>query len=173
MLVKYNQIGIHYIELLTHTKSIVNPLQPDKLINKKFEKLKLTRDSITFIPGEIDEKTQRLEAGIHEVTEDEWTVISHHAKHLIDKGILSVIEIKNKEGKLVPINSLSDLPLKEAIAVVGQCFDVVTLKKWKRDKRSDVRLFVNNQLEKILSKENKLNELDVDDYDEIDEAIGE
>ena len=172
MLVRYNQLGAHYIELTTQTKSLIDPSIPAKFIKEEFESLTLTREFIIFVPGDKD-KFGNLFGGVHQLTKDEWAVVSHHAKALIASGGLVPIEIdsaKTKGGTAKKAETLGEVPNEQAVLLIQQCFDVYTLKKWKGDKRSDIRRMVNTQMEMILKRDNK--SVDSDDFD-LDDVAGE
>jgi hypothetical protein len=127
---------LRYQSKQDHVKCVTLTQTTDEL-----KKIKLTRSQVQLLPG------------INEVTDDEWKVIQVHlAREITAKVIVPIIrEVpKSTRAPSGKAQNLKQYPTSNAIALVRECVNPDTLKKWYQEEtREEVRLVIVKKMEEL------------------------
>jgi hypothetical protein len=127
---------IRYQPKQDHIKCVTLTQTTDDL-----KKIKLTRTQIQLLPG------------VNEVTDDEWKVMQVHlAREITAKVIVPIIrEVpKSKRAPSGKAQNLNQYPPDKAVALVKECVNPDTLKKWYQEEtREEVRLVIVKKMEEL------------------------
>ena len=94
----------------------------------------------------------RILPGVNEVTDADWNKVRSTLSTKIDDGMLLEIGTVTKKGdkEVVSPKKFHDFVAAEAVAIVGETYDVELLEKWRKlEKRDEVRLAIVNQIEEM------------------------
>ena len=129
MLIRY-QPKQDYVKCVTLTQT-----------TDELKKIKLTRSLVQLLPG------------VNEVTDDEWKIIQVHlAREITAKVIVPIIrEVpKSTRAPSGTAQNLKQYPTSNAIALVRECVNPDTLKKWyQKETREEVRLVIVKKMEEL------------------------
>ncbi|MDR2952908.1 MAG: hypothetical protein LBU82_06675 [Treponema sp.] len=91
------------------------------------KKIKLSRGQVQLLPG------------VNEVTDDEWEIMKQHLAYEIKSGEIRTIEMAAASGKGSggKARNLKDAEVKEAVAMIEECVNPDTLKKWHSEETRD------------------------------------
>jgi hypothetical protein len=119
-----------------HIKCVTLTKTTDEL-----KKIKLTRTQVQLLPG------------VNEVTDDEWKVMQVHlAREIAAKVIVPIIRDvqKSKRAPAGKAQNLKQYPADKAVALVKECVNPDTLKKWYQEEtREEVRLIIVKKMEEL------------------------
>jgi hypothetical protein len=122
---------IKYSPKYDHLKCV--PLIP---INAEQRAYKLVRSQVQLLPG------------VNEVTDQEWAVMKSHLVREIASGEVSTIEKTDAKG--VKAHDLKKVSAKEATALVAECLNPDTLKKWYQEEtRQEIRLAIVEKMKEL------------------------
>jgi hypothetical protein len=148
---------LKYKPKFDHIKCV--PLIPT---TAELKKLTLARSQVQLTPG------------INEVTDDEWKVMQVHLKREIAAKVITEASVDvsktaaNPDGKIL---NLKGVPAKKATALVNECTNPDTLKKWYQEVTApEVRLAIVEKMKELKVDVPKFT--GEDDGDEDDEKTG-
>jgi hypothetical protein len=108
---------------------------------EELKKIKLTRSQVPLLPG------------TNEVTDDEWEVMKAHLAREIERREIIPIEAPAKNRKAVPggkAHNLKDVGAADAAALVADCVNPDTLRKWYREEtRDEIRLAIVEKMKEL------------------------
>jgi hypothetical protein len=127
---------IRYQPKQDHIKCVTLTQTTDEL-----KKIKLTRTQVQLLPG------------VNEVTDDEWKVMQIHlAREITAKVIVPIIREVPKSNRAPSgkAQNLRQYPSDKAVALVKECVNPDTLKKWyQEESREEVRLVIVKKMEEL------------------------
>jgi len=119
-----------------HVKCV--PLIP---VTKEQKEYTLARSQVQLLPG------------VNEVTDQEWDVMKSHLSKEMKRGEISAIEKnvpKDKKNPTGKAHNLKDISAKEAQALVKECVNPDTLKKWYQEEtREEIRLYIVEKMKEL------------------------
>jgi hypothetical protein len=127
---------IRYQPKQDHIKCVSLTKTTDEL-----KKIKLARTQVQLLPG------------VNEVTDDEWKVMQAHlAREIAAKVIVPIIREVPKSNRAPggKAQNLKQYPADKAAALVKECVNPDTLKKWYQEEtREEVRLVIVKKMEEL------------------------
>lgn len=135
MLIRVNEkSGVRVIPIAVHGHAPKDHQE----IAKEYEP---QRDTITLLPG------------INEVSADEWELMKLHIERDIAMGDIQVLQFKTAQGSNKPahrVETIRDLPPKEAIALLKDTGNPETLQRWySEETRDEVRSALKTRMEEL------------------------
>jgi hypothetical protein len=101
----------------------------------------------------MDRSQVQLLPGVNDVADNEWLVMKPHLAAEIKSGVITAIEKEVKKSAAAPdgrARNLKQLPVMNAVALVGETVNPDTLNRWyQKEARQEVRLAIVERMKEL------------------------